>query len=124
MNYQSEQDLDAYMAIACAVAIEDAKTMPTTPEIRQQAHAIVEAAHDRLAWMRREERKKRPSNVVSGAIRDVIKAMIPAQVMARLTDLRATHPDLGFAHRHFEHLSEDDLRSALEDIESLIERQD
>lgn len=124
MNYQSEQDLDAYMAIACAVAIEDAKTMPTTPEIRQQAHAIVEAAHDRLAWMRREERKKRQSNVVSGAIRAAIKAMNPVQMMARFAELRGVHADLAVAHRDFDHLSEDDLRSALEDIESLIERQD
>jgi hypothetical protein len=61
---------------------------------------------------------------VSGAIRDAIKAMSPAQVLARLGELRGLHPQMQFAHRNFEHLSDEDLRSALEDVESLIERGD
>lgn len=121
---QSEQDLNTYMAIACAVAVEEAKTMPTTPDLQRRAHGIAEAARDRLAQIRREERAKRPSNVVSGAIRDAIKAMNPARVLARLSELRVMHPEMMLAHRNFEHLSEDDLRSALEDFESLIERGD
>lgn len=121
---QSEQDLNTYMAIACAVAVEEAKTMPTTPDLQRRAHGIAEAARDRLAQIRREERAKRPSNIVSGAIRDAIKAMNPARVLARLSELRVMHPEMMLAHRNFEHLSEDDLRSALEDFESLIERGD
>lgn len=120
----SEQDLETYMAIARAVAVEDAKTMPTTPELQRRAHAIAEGARDRLAAIRREERARRPSNVVSGAIRDAIKAMSPAQVLARLGELRGLHPQMQFAHRNFDHLSDEDLRSALEDVESLIERGD
>jgi hypothetical protein len=50
--------------------------------------------------------------------------MSPARVMARLDELCAQHPDMQFAHRDYEHLSDDDLRSALEDAESLIERGD
>jgi len=121
---QSEQDLDTYMAIARAVAVEEAKSMPTTPELQRRAHVIAEGARDRLAAIRREERAKRPSNVVSGAIRDAIKAMSPAQILARLGELRVLHPQMQFAHRNFEQLSDDDLRSALEDVESLIERGD
>jgi hypothetical protein len=121
---QSEQDLDTYMAIARAVAVEEAKTMPTTPDLQRRAHAIAEGARDRLAAIRREERAKRPSNVVSGAIRDAIKAMSPSQILARLGELRGLHPQMQFAHRNFEQLSNDDLRSALEDVESLIERGD
>ena len=121
---QSEQDLNAYMAIARAVAVEEAKTMPTTPDLQRRAHAIAEAARDRLAQIRREERAKRPSNVVSGAIRDAIKAMSLAQLVAKMNERRAQHPEMQFAHRDFEHLSEDDMRSALEDIESLFERGD
>ena|SRR5688572_9203376 len=37
---QSERDLNAFMAIASAVAIEEAKLMPTTPALRERAAAI------------------------------------------------------------------------------------
>ncbi len=121
---QSEQDLDTYMAIACAVAVEDAKTMPTTPDLQRRAHAIAEGARDRLAQMRREERAKRPSNIVSGAIRATFQALSPTQVLARLTELRGQHPDMAFAHLDYEQMTDEDLRSALEDAESLIERGD
>ena len=121
---QSEEDLDTYMAIARAVAVEDAKTMPPTPDLQRRAHAIAEGARDRLAAIRRAERAKRPSNVVSGAIRDAIKGMSPAQILARLGELRVLHPQMQFAHRSCEQLSDDDLRSALEAVESLIERGD
>jgi hypothetical protein len=112
------------MAIACAVAVEEAKTMPTTPDLQRRAHAIAEGARDRLAQMRREERAKRPSNVVSGAIRATIQALSPARVISRLTELRGLHPDMAFAHLDYEQMTDEDLRSALEDAESLIERGD
>ena len=79
-------------------------------------------ARDRLARMAREERAKRPSNVVSGAIRAAIQALSPMQVIARLTELRTQHPDMAFAHLDYEDMTEEDLRSALEDAESLVER--
>ena len=120
----SEQDLDTYMAIACAVAIDEAKTMPTAPDLQARAHALAEGARDRLAKIRRDERAKRPSNIVSGAIRAAIQALSPARVIARLTELRAQHPDMAFAHLAFEEMTDEDLRSALEDAESLIERGD
>lgn len=118
----NEQDLEAFMAVARAVAIEDAKLMPTTPALQRRADAIVEATRDRLAQMRREELARKPSNVVAGTIRDAIRAMIPAQIFARFAEIRRAHPNMQFAFRDFEHMSVDDLRSALEDVESLIER--
>ena len=121
---QSERDLDTYMAIACAVAVEEAKTMPVTPDLQRRARVIAEAARDRLAEMRREERAKRPSNVVSGAIRASIKAMNPAQVAARFAEILRLNPTMQVAHRNLEHMSLDDMRSALEDAESLLESGD
>ncbi len=96
--------------------------MPVTPDLQRRAHVIAEAARDRLAQMRREERAKRPSNIVSGAIRDAIKAMNPAQVAARFAEILRLNPTMQFAHRNLEHMSLDDMRSALEDAESTIER--
>lgn len=110
------------MAIAQEQAIAEAKLIPSTPESRREAEAIVEWARDRMAQIRREERAQRPSNVVSGVIRAAILALSPAQVIARLNEIRVQYPDLQFAHRDYERLSETDLRSALEDVESLIER--
>lgn len=120
---QSQRDLRTFMAIAQEMAVADAKLMPTTPDIQRRAAALVELARDKLATMQRTERAKRPSNLVSGAIRAAIQAMSIDGVVARLDELRVAHPTMHFAHRDYEHLSETDLRSALEDAESLIERQ-
>ena len=119
---ESQRDLRAFMAIAQASAVEEAKLMATTPDIKKRARALAEMARDRLASMAREERAKRPSNVVSGAIRAAIQAMNPVQVIARIAELRTQHPDMAFAHLDYEDMTEEDLRSALEDAESLIER--
>ena len=113
-----------FMAIAQEAAIADAKLMPTTPDIKRRAHALAELARDRIAELRRQERAKRPSNVVSGGIRASIVAMSPAHVMARLMAMCGEHPTMQLAHRDYEHMSDEDLRSALEDVESLIERGD
>jgi hypothetical protein len=123
-NEYVDDDLAAFMAIARAVAVEEAKTMPTTPELLRRADAIVEAARDRLARVRREELARRPSNIVSGTVRDWIKALSPAQVIAQLAQIKGDHPEMQFAFRDYEHMSSDDLRSALEDVMSLIERGD
>ena len=48
--------------------------------------------------------------------------MSPAQMIARLNEMHVLHPTMKFAHRDYEHMAEEDLRSALEDAESLIER--
>jgi hypothetical protein len=121
---QSEQDLDTYMAIARAVAVEEAKLTPTTPDLARRAHAIAENTRDRLAAMRRAERAKRPSNIVSGVIRDAIRSMSDSDVLRELKQLCRLHPEMQFAHRNYEDMSTDDLRSALEDVMSLHERGD
>lgn len=121
---QSQRDLRTFMALAQEAAIADAKLMPTTPDIKRRAHALAEFARDRIAEMRREERAKRPSNVVSGAIRAAIQAMSLDRVRAYLTELRDGHPTMAFACRDYEQMTDDDLRSALEDALSLVERGD
>ncbi len=123
-NEQLDDDLETFMAIARAVAVEEAKTMPTTPDMLRRADAIVESARDRLAAMRREELAKRPSNVVRGGIRDWIRALSPVEVFAELKRFKVEHPELQAAFRDYEHMSVDDARSALEDIVSLTERGD
>ena len=121
---QSQRDLRTFMALAQEAAIADAKLMPTTPDIKRRAHALAEFARDRIAEMRREERAKRPSNIVSGAIRAAIQAMSLDRVRAYLSELRDGHPEMAFACRDYQQMTDEDLRSALEDALSLIERGD
>lgn len=120
MLTKSEQDLRTFMAIAQAVAIEEAKTMPTTPDIQRRAAALVQSARERVARMRRDELAARPSNVVVGAIRDSIRKLSRSEVVERLSALWKMHPEMQFAHRECEQMTDDDLRSALEDAETLI----
>jgi hypothetical protein len=119
---QSEKDLNAFMAIAQEQAIAEAKLMPTTPDIKRRAHVLAEFARDKLAEMAREERAKRPSNVVSGKIRDWILALSPVEALAKLTMVCTTHPEMQFAHRDYEHVPPMDVYSALEDAMSLLEQ--
>ena len=122
MMTKSERDLKTFMAIAQDVAIAKAKMMPTTPDIQRRAAALVEFGREKIAEMRREELARRPSNIVSGTIREAIRKLTRSEVIARLSEIWTQHPEMQFAHRHCETMTDDDLRSALEDAESLIER--
>jgi hypothetical protein len=46
---QSERDLNTFMTIAQAVAIEETKLMPTMREVERDAQALVEFAKAKLA---------------------------------------------------------------------------
>jgi dihydroxyacetone kinase-like predicted kinase len=118
----SEQDLRTLMAVAQNVAIAKAKLMPTTPDIQRRAAALVAFEHERIAQMRREELARRPSNVVSGAIREAIRKLARSETIAWLSQLGTQHPELQVGHRECDEMTDDDLRSALEDALSLTER--
>lgn len=122
MMTKSKRDLRTFMAIAQDVAVAKAKTMPTTPDIQRRAAALVQFGHERIAEMRREELARKPSNIVSGTIREAIRRLTRSEVIARLSEIWSANPALQFAHRDYKSMSDDDLRSALEDAESLIER--
>ena len=119
----SERDLRTFMAIAQDVAIARAKLMPTTPDIRNRAAALVAFGHEKIAEMRREELARRPTNVVTGTIREWIRKLTRSELIAELSAVWTKHPELQFAHRECDEMTDDDLRSALEDALSLIERQ-
>src|SRR5262245_54062724 len=71
-----DRDLATCMAVARAVATEEAKHMPTTPAIERDAARLVMFTRERIAELRREELAAQPSNVVSGAVRPSILAMV------------------------------------------------
>ena len=117
-----DQDLQTYGALVQALAWEESKYMPDTAEDERVAQSLVAFARNEVAARRRADLARRPSNVVSGAIRPSILAMARAHVRAQLDALCAQHPTLAFCYRELETVTDDDLRSALEDALSLIER--
>ena len=121
---KSERDLRTFEAIQIALAKEDAKRMPTTPEIERQVDALYAAGRRRMAQLRYAENSLWPIKIVSGEIRPEIRAMSRAEVIAQLGEMRAKHPEMQYAHRDCETLTDDDLRSMLEDAMKLIEDED
>lgn len=117
-----DRDLRTYGAIMQAVAWEESKFLPDTAEDQRAGEALAAFAREQVAARRRAELAARPSNVVCGAVRPSILAMARDQILAQLSALRAQHPTLAFCHRELEAVTDDDLRSALEDALSLVER--
>lgn len=116
-----ERKLRSFEAVQIALAIEDAKHMPTTREIERQVESLYAAGRRRMAQLRYAENALWPVTIVSGEIRPEILAMNRAEVIAQLGDLRAKHPQMQYAHRDCETLSDHDLRSMLEDATRLAE---
>ncbi len=115
----TDRDLATFMAVARAVATEEAKGIPTTPAIERDAASLAMFARERVAKLRRAELAAQPSNVVSGAVRPSILAMVRDKVLARLNEVIGIRPELQFAFRDFESASDHDLRTALEDALSI-----
>ena len=110
-----ERRLRSFEALQIALATEDAKHMPTTPEMERQVDRLYAAGRRRMAQIRYEENALWPVTIVSGEIRPEIHAMARDEVIAELAQLRANDPGLQYAHRDSETLSDHDLRSMLED---------
>ena len=74
-----------------------------------------ELAHTRLQEIERADEK-------ATKVRAAIRAMDRPSMLQRLSEIFSVRPNSVLAFRNFERLSDDDLRSALEDAESMIER--
>lgn len=120
-NDKRERELRRFEAVQIALAKEDAKHMPTTPEIEREVEALYAAGRRRMAEIRYAENARFPVQVLSNEIRPEILGMSRTEVIARLGELRARHPQLQYAHREGEALSDRDLRAMLEDAMKLVE---
>lgn len=124
MTTKLERRLRSFEALQIALATEDAKHMPTTPEVERQVDALYAAGRRRMAQLRYAENVLWPVKIVSGEIRPAILAMTRAEVIATLAAIRMTNPELQYAHRDCETLSDHDLKSMLEDATRLTERKE
>lgn len=121
MTTKQERRLRSFEALQIALAIEDAKHMPTTPEIERKAEALYASGRRRMVQIRYAENVLWPVKIVSGEVRPEILRMSRTEVVTALRELRVSHPELQYAHRDCESLSDHDLRSMLEDAIRLTE---
>lgn len=110
------KNLRMYEALAHDVAMDAAARRELTPEQREVSRRMLAYAHARLEQMEGAD-SNRCRNV-----RPAIKAMSRPSMLERLAAIFATQPHAVFAHRDFEHMSDDDLRGALEEAESMLAR--
>lgn len=121
MMTKTQRRLRSFEALQIALATEDAKHMPDTPEIERQVESLYAAGRRRIAQIRYAENALWPVTIVNGEIRPEILAKDRAEVLVGLGEQRAQRPHLQYAHRDCESLSDHDLRSMLEDATKLTE---
>lgn len=109
-----------YEALAHEAALDASKTLEgLTCAERDEARRFVDAMRERVLAKQRADRASERAQRVRPSIREMARDAL----VLRLGELLGTHPDAVFAHRDLTALSDDDLRSALEDAETLVERQ-
>ncbi len=118
---KTERRLRSFEALQIALATEDARHMPTTPEIERQVETLYAAGRRRLAQLRYAENALWPVTIVTNEIRPAILALSRDEVMAQLGELHVRHPEMYSLHRECEALSDHDLRTMLEDALRLVE---
>ncbi len=119
MNNDQKKNQRIYEAISYESAIEaSAQGTNLTLAEREESRRFVDGMRARVIVKQRVDR----AAARVGRVRPSILAMVREAMERRFAELLATHPTAVFAHRDLEELSDDDLRTALEDAEALIER--
>lgn len=120
-----DKNLRILDAVYHEAALIDADEGRMTPEMRRDADAIIAFTQARLAEMRRTElqREAARARTVAASVRPSILAMTRDGIVARLRALCTAEPGALFAHRDLAAMTDDDLRTALEDAEASAERE-
>ncbi|HEU0029899.1 MAG TPA: hypothetical protein VFQ53_04645 [Kofleriaceae bacterium] len=109
-------------ALADAAARHEVEHGEPTVESRAAAARIRGFIDERLAAMRRTDLEDLgPVGVERRAIRPDLLGLARDALVARLECLAERFPALGFAHRNFRGVSDDDLRTMIEDAEAAME---
>jgi sialic acid synthase SpsE len=112
-----DKNLKLYEALAHEVAMDAAERRELTDDQREISKRLVAKTHERIAEAERAQRAKAPRKV-----RAEYAAMERPSLLSKLRDLLASQPRAALAFRDLDKMSDDDLRVALEDVTSLIER--
>lgn len=115
------RDARTFVALQFELAAKEADMTEPSAEMKRRMAALGASIRRREAQRRYAENALWPVKVISGDIRPEIQAMPRADVIAHLKNLRAQHPGLQYAYRDCETLTDNDLRSALEDALTVLE---
>lgn len=112
-----KKHLDVLDALAdAAVEVELTEGQPTK-ESRAAAQRCYAFVTERLAELRRAELARLGEPVIERRpIRPSLMAMARDALVAELSRLGKAHPTLGFAHQKLSTVTDDDLRTMIEDI--------
>lgn len=119
MTNDQKKNLRIYEAISYESAVEastqrDGLTLAERDEARQFVDGM------RMRVLKKQRADREAARV--SRVRPSILAMAREALERTFTNLLATHPDSVFAFRDLTEMSDDDLRTALEDALALIER--
>jgi hypothetical protein len=120
MNNDQKKNLRIYEAISYESALEaSARGANLTLAEREEARQFVDGMRTRVVEKQRADRAAERAE----RVRPSILAMTRDAMVHRLRELFAARPASVFAFRDLTAMSDNDLRAALEDAETLNERQ-
>lgn len=119
MNDQNKKNFRIYEALSHEAAMDASKTgIGLTDEEHAEAHRFAANFRESIRAKRRAERAVQ----MKERVRPSLVAMARDAMERWLSELFATYPNGVLAHRDLTELSDDDLRTALEDALTLVER--
>ncbi len=111
--------LEALADAAVAVELEEGMSDRESRAAGNRYHALVT---DRLAEMRRAELAQIAKPARERRVtRPGLMVMAHDALVAEYSRLKTAHPELGFAHRKLSEITDDDLRTMIEDIYWMVE---
>src|SRR5262249_19701182 len=110
------KNLRLYETLAHERAMDAAERRELTADQQALSNRMLAFAHGRLNETERAIVRPRKK------VRASIAAMDRPSLLLRLADVLTLHPGAVFAHRDLSSLSDDDLKTALEDAETMIEQ--
>lgn len=121
MNHKKNLDvLEALADAAVAVELDEGASTKESRAASERYHAFV---GERLAEMRRAELARiGEPKIEKRPIRPSLMAMARDALIAELGRLKQAHPNLRFAHRKLSAVTDEDLRTMIEDIYWSVEQ--
>src|SRR5262245_21870989 len=115
---KATRDIDMLEALADAAARSEEDEGRPTPASRAPARRYQTIIGDKLAQMRRAELERHgPATVERKLIPEWLLAMPRAALETMLAAMRESCPTLGFAHRNLTEVTDDDLRTMIQDAQ-------
>jgi len=112
-----DKNVRLYEALAHEVAMDAADRRELTDKQRTLSRQMLAQTHARLAEIERAHGQR-----VARKVRPEVAEKQRPSLLGWLGELLTLHPGTVFAFRDLEEMSDDDLRNALEDALTLIER--